>query len=266
MITRYLKIILKKKKPLRFIFGIFLSLVGISRFFIIDRKGYRLRFYPTSLSLNYWYDNSQRTYDEDILRNYLKEGDFFVDIGSNVGALTLLASKLVGPKGLIYSIEPNPRIYSYLLGNLRLNNSKDNVVSLNIALGERDGFVNISNSVQDDCNSISDEGGIKIRLNKLDSILPKRIAQIDLLKIDVEGYEKFVLEGCKNSLIKIKYIYFESFETNFNKYGYKSSDLFDFLIKNGYTIHKIENGFISNKIKNNYSSTKCENLLAVRHN
>jgi FkbM family methyltransferase len=71
-------------------------------------------------------------------RDLLSPGDICVDIGANAGYFTLLASKLVGPAGHVYALEPAPSTYAMLCANLELN-AVSNVTALPVAGGERDG-------------------------------------------------------------------------------------------------------------------------------
>jgi len=48
------------------------------------------------------------------MKNCLKEGDVFIDVGSCTGFLSLCASKFVGEKGLVYALEPLPSSFSLL--------------------------------------------------------------------------------------------------------------------------------------------------------
>ena len=71
-----------------------------------------------------------------------------------------------------------------------------------------------------------------VKLNRLDSYCEeKKINKIDLLKIDTEGHEYFVIKGSANALTKIKYIYFEHHYDDMLIKGYKYSDIHDFLKK-----------------------------------
>lgn len=73
-------------------------------------------------------------------------------------------------------------------------------------------------------------------LDTLDNYLNKKknIKKIDLLKIDTEGHEFFVLKGAKNSLKKIRFIYFEHHYDDMLSKGYKFSDINKFLVKNNF--------------------------------
>jgi len=74
-----------------------------------------------------------------------------------------------------------------------------------------------------------------VELNQLDNYCEKnKINKIDLLKIDTEGHEYFVIKGSINTLKKIKYIYFEHHYDDMLIKGYKYSDIHDLLKKHNF--------------------------------
>jgi len=76
---------------------------------------------------------------------------------------------------------------------------------------------------------------IEVKLQLLDEYLMKsNITSIDLLKIDTEGHEYYVLKGSLKNLSKIKYIYFEHHYDDMLKKGYTFSDIHNFLKKNDF--------------------------------
>ena len=76
---------------------------------------------------------------------------------------------------------------------------------------------------------------IEVKLQLLDEYLMKsNITSIDLLKIDTEGHEYYVLKGSSKNLSKIKYIYFEHHYDDMLKKGYTFSDIHNFLKKNDF--------------------------------
>ena len=76
---------------------------------------------------------------------------------------------------------------------------------------------------------------IEVKLQLLDEYLMKsNITSIDLLKIDTEGHEYYVLKGSSKNLSKIKYIYFEHHYDDMLKKGYTFSDIHNFLKKNNF--------------------------------
>ncbi len=64
----------------------------------------------------------------------LKSGECFVDIGANIGYLSLLASRVLGQSGRVVAVEPSPREYRRLLRGIILNGAA-NVVPIHGALG-----------------------------------------------------------------------------------------------------------------------------------
>jgi FkbM family methyltransferase len=71
-------------------------------------------------------------------RRSLSPGDVCIDIGAHIGYYTLLASKLVGPRGHVYAFEPSPKSYGALQANLNRNRVA-NVTAIRAAVGENAG-------------------------------------------------------------------------------------------------------------------------------
>jgi FkbM family methyltransferase len=188
--------------------------------------------------------------DEDVLRKFLRPGDVFVDVGANIGALSLTGSRIVGETGRVFSVEAHPQTVTYLRGNIELNNAK-NVTVIHAAAGDHKGTVNFSSGRSDDQNRVT-ETGISVPLRTLDSLLPG--ISVRLLKIDVEGFELFALRGAARILQCTDIVYFESWEAHFRKYGYSTPDLLALLWRHGFEIAQPPD----------YRSLHCENLLAVR--
>jgi FkbM family methyltransferase len=238
----------------------------LSSLFRIRQKGFVLKFYPSSMSRVLWVDQylSIESYKEEQLffRSYLRPNDVVIDVGANIGFFTLISSILVGKYGKVYAIEAHPRTYKYLQGNIALNGI-ENVRTLNFALGNRSGIVRLSDRKSDDANLvITDDSGITVPIRRLDEIGIED-SSISLLKIDVEGYEMFVLEGAEHTLQKVQCIYFESIERHFLKFSYKLCDLLNILINQGFRILEIEGDKVRN-VSSNYYRETSKNLVAVR--
>ena len=76
---------------------------------------------------------------------------------------------------------------------------------------------------------------IEINLETFDNyFLMKKLNKIDLLKIDTEGHEMYVLKGCKKTLKFINFIYFEHHYDDMLDKGYTFSDINNFLKNNGF--------------------------------
>ena len=89
-----------------------------------DRTGYFLgRFYDLATQL--------------FISECVRPGDTFVDIGANIGMITLLAARLVGPEGTVEAFEPNPDVYRRLSHNVQCN-MLNNVSLHAVGLSDKD--------------------------------------------------------------------------------------------------------------------------------
>jgi FkbM family methyltransferase len=266
ILSKYRTALKGQKRPFRFLLSRILMVTGISRFLYINRRKYRLRFYPSPHMADLWIHSDYRRDEEPLFEKYLRKGDVVVDVGANVGLLTLLSSVLVGNSGKVFSIEANPRVFRYLAGNIAANRL-ENVVSFNVALGEEEGHVLFSDERWDEVSGVvsrNDNGRpINIAVRKLDS-LPIAASKINLLKIDVEGYEKYVIAGGTQVIQNTECVYFESNEHHFANFGYTCDDLFQVLRAGGFQLYKILDENVLSILPKQYISTQNENLLAIR--
>ncbi|MBS1816593.1 MAG: FkbM family methyltransferase [Acidobacteria bacterium] len=262
-LVRYWWALRHHEQPFWFLLGRILMATGLSPLVTIQRHGFALRFYPSSISLELWLHAGETRNDvEHLFRSYLRPGDTVVDVGANVGLYTLACAVAVGPTGRVYAIEPSPRVAGYLSGNVRLNRASQ-VEVLNVALGEHEATLHFSDESQDDRNRITDAGtGHTVRVVRLDD-LPIAGAEIALLKIDVEGYEKFVLDGATGLLPRVQCVFIETWEEHFAKYGYSCADVHARLRQAGFRLFRFDQQHLT-EVGPGYVSTRCEDLLAVR--
>jgi FkbM family methyltransferase len=222
----------------------------------------RILMSPTSLIPYLWAD--ERDYEEEIqvIRACLSPGDCFVDVGANVGVLTIAGALQVGSKGRVIAVEAHPVTYTYLLENLAAN-AMDWVQTFNCAIGEIEGKILFTDSRFDSGNHIATSGdGIEISMKRLDQLLTNDVA-IKLLKVDVEGFEYAVLKGSERTLKNIECIWFESYEENYSRYGYKLSAVWELLSEYGFQLYRLESG-IMKSLPKGHRSVACENLLAAK--
>jgi FkbM family methyltransferase len=220
---------------LRFISSRFLWATKLSSFFTIKtQSGYKLRFYPSPVSTALWCNPGFYSKEDALLERYLRPGDVFVDVGANVGGFTLKASSIVGERGTVFSIEAHPKTIRYLRGNLELNSAK-NVRVFQTAVGDRKGVVHFTTQRCDDANHVS-ESGVEVPICTLDSLIPD--VPVRLLKIDVEGFELFVLRGAERVLKQTDLIYFESYDQFFSRFGCSVADIVAFLAERGFELNR----------------------------
>jgi FkbM family methyltransferase len=140
------------------------------------------------------------------------------DVGANIGQTAIEFNKSF-PKANIFSFEPVSKTYEELKNNTK---NKINIFCYKIALGEKKDNIEtfIFPNTESVLNSLvpelmNNKGGIKeiINVKTLDSFLDenKQIKEIDLLKIDTEGYDLNVIKGATNAFKenKIKMIIIE---------------------------------------------------------
>ena len=134
-----------------------------------------------------------------VVSSILHDGMAVLDIGANIGYYTLLASRLVGESGHVYSFEPDPEVFMYLEQNA-LANRCVNVTSINKAVGATVGAVTFQR-VELERGFVS-KGGLgaltveQVTVDRYFSDLGW--PPVDLVKIDIEGSEEDALRGMQN--------------------------------------------------------------------
>ncbi len=145
--------------------------------------------------------------DQYRARRYIRPGMVVIDVGANVGAFTLLASRLVGPHGRVVAIEPVPENAACLRRAIS-DNGLANVTVAQVALGSVEGEITLSADPGrlGAASAVFDRGPARIaaRLATLDSLAEElSLRRVDFIKIDVEGYEPEVLLGAPRVLAEL---------------------------------------------------------------
>ncbi len=138
------------------------------------------------------------------IRLILKPGMRFIDIGANVGFFTALGASCVTPSGTVYAYEPSPWAYGRLR-NMVERNGWNGVEIFNLGLAEKPGTLKLflgdagnhtPTMVAHDQKSIAE-----VQVSTLDKEIEAHgLAPVDLIKIDVEGFEPNVLQGGAQAL------------------------------------------------------------------
>jgi FkbM family methyltransferase len=165
---------------------------------------------------------------KDFLISYFQQGKVFVDIGANVGAYSLRAAA----SGMeVHSFEPNPENIKVLKRNAELNQLSIDL--LEYAIGSSTGTVKLSPNGA--TSRITEGDGIEIPIRALDSFnLPK----VDVLKVDVEGYELEVLRGAEGTLERCRPVLM--IEMHHWVGAEKEAALFEILSRRGYRFEYLD--------------------------
>ena len=142
-----------------------------------------------------------------LFKQILRPGGTAVDVGANIGYFTLLAASLVGESGRVIAAEAHPRNFEILAAAVERNGLKQ-VRPVNLGLSDENGSGQIIMADQKEyanrtASMVPQSGltGPTIQLRTLDECLPEwGIDVVDLLKIDVDGFETKVVRGGAKSL------------------------------------------------------------------
>jgi len=163
----------------------------------------------------------------------LRPADLFVDVGANVGSYTILAAGAVGAECVAF--EPDPDTMTALARNVAANGLENRVDLRQSVVGSSQGTAMFTKG-GDTLNHVAandDEAARGIPMTTLDVALGGRSAQV--LKIDVEGYEREVLSGSSATLSDPRMIAV-IMETNGSgsRYGSSDADLHAIMTKHGF--------------------------------
>lgn len=129
------------------------------------------------------------------IRDRVQEGDVVVDVGANVGCIALLAAALVGGRGLVAAVEPNPDNVQLLYAGMAVNRAH-NVRVLPYAASDRAGVVSITGGSNAHVVGARPPGPAVVYAQSvvLDEAL-SWLPRLDLVKMDVEGHETLAFDG-----------------------------------------------------------------------
>jgi FkbM family methyltransferase len=135
------------------------------------------------------------------VREYVRAGDVVVDVGANVGCIAFLAAAIAGPTGRVIAIEPNPDNVQMLYRGVLLNGF-EHVDVLPYAASNRRAVLALTGGTSN-THVISPRAvgtdGYCVQSIVLDETLAW-LPRLDLVKIDIEGYEPLALEGFAKSI------------------------------------------------------------------
>ena len=153
-----------------------------------------------------WAENSI-----EVMKLFLKKGDIAIDVGANIGTITMALAETVGEDGRIHAYEGQRRVFYNLCTNIMLN-SKMNIYASRTLIGDKVGYLRLTDEfgqleerklinrgsisfIEQMNNEIHTKSGYdQVNMNTLDDEL-ENLDSVNLIKIDTEGAEPAVLRG-----------------------------------------------------------------------
>lgn len=261
----------KWASPYRFVLFRLLLQLGLHERVVFRYAGARFRLFHTRMTLLMFYDapHWHGAHDLKILFQLLQAGDTVIDIGANVGSHCIPIAKQLDAVTQVHAFEPHPRVFGYLQTNAQLNRLP-NLLLYNYALGETEGEVCFTDLFADDLNRVvreqpQDAPTLRVPMRPLDSFECAH-QPITLIKLDVEGYELFVLRGAEQALANASLLYFEVCDAHTKQYGYTVRDLAAFLQARSWQLFEVEpvTPLRLRPVGNFYTGEQWLNWLGVR--
>jgi FkbM family methyltransferase len=117
----------------------------------------------------------------------IRPNDVVYDLGAQAGFYSLLASRLVGPQGAVYSFEPLPRNVRFLKEHIELNGIT-NIKIFELAISGTDGTARFADGASPLEGMLNESGAREVRVARLDTLLPEsQLRPPNVIKIDIEG-------------------------------------------------------------------------------
>lgn len=200
-----------------------------------------------------------------VFQSIIKYGDAILDVGANIGFHTLYFAELTGANGSVIAFEPIPPNYQALQENIALNNFNQ-VSAQNIALSNKNEQITIAVDQASEnpgaFNLFDKSGDLVINCFKGDEIIKDQ--KIDFIKIDVEGYESFVIDGLLATIKKYRpVIVFEYDQYYHQKTGRNEDYIFLLLGDLGYQFQYVHNNGL--KSIESFQNLISGNVLALPH-
>ncbi|HYL57842.1 MAG TPA: FkbM family methyltransferase [Candidatus Acidoferrales bacterium] len=187
-------------------------------------------------------------YEPEVWNRVMREigsGDRVVEVGASFGLYTLAFARRIGSGGHVTAFEPDPQSAAALEANIRVNGWQDRVTVVSAAVGAENGKVRFAaaRGMESHIATAGDSsrGAILVPLVTLDSVVADR--RIDVLKIDVEGFEEQVLQGARTILTtanrRPRAILVEVHPFAWSETGTTSSSLLALLRESGFRVENM---------------------------
>ena len=217
----------------------------------VSNENGTLMFFPEKSTGQWFYESgmAERNLINWVNDAFIRPDGVFLDIGAHVGTYSMVCGKKAKHT---YSFECSPRTFCYLAANIALHGLEYNVTPISSALGDKNGIIEYiirsedggGNGVKHLSDADTKLKKVSVDLRTLDSF---GLTNITFIKIDVEGFEKEVLLGAKDTLKNSGYppILFECWGEWKEAEGVPAiklrESLFEYIKSIGYSIQQVSN-------------------------
>jgi FkbM family methyltransferase len=200
------------------------------------------------VQFGFWWAGELYEYKQTrYFKSLLSPGAVVADVGANVGYYSLVAAPLVGSAGQVYAFEPMGAQFAQLCANV-MRNSLRQVNLVNLALSDEVGEATITLEDENNTGSASLRGGTgsagseKVQVSTLDHYFGSQpLQRLDVVKIDVEGFETAVLRGGEGTIGRFRpVVMIEVVDAIQKRAGSSRAEVYEWFDEHGYEPFAIE--------------------------
>lgn len=208
------------------------------------------------------------------LQSVLRPGSVFLDVGANVGVLSIFAAHRWCPQGTVLGFEASPQIFEHLAANVQVNSHRAlDIVHAAVTShsGDTLTFYNAPESkfgMGSLTNRFGTEGIAVPTVALDDAVRAHGIDRVRAIKVDVEGFELGVFQGATQILSQpsapVVFFEFNDWAENRPEHGVRAGDAQRFLLGLGYHLQRLED-FIAGRLPGtDVIETGSADLVAFR--